>query len=523
MAPLPPLETRTFQRPVLLFAAALLAFQAWVICPTAYAALHVDQSSKIGACDDARSADVATTASTPWCSLERAIAASPASAVIEVHGGNYPELVLANDRRRGAMLTIRAAPGDQPVLSGLRATGSDWLHLEGFRIIGEVAIGADCAHWRIIGNEIDSPEERSVGVGIGAGSTDILVAGNRIHVPHGTGVNFSSDYSRPEISDVVLRQNLFDGIGIDAMQIKNYRRVLIEDNEVTGVYRYVSSGHSDVIQSVYGGSSLTIKDNYFHDNDAGIIIKDGRVDDLRIENNVIVRMGFQHALNIWNADARITGNTLDSAGNGVTFQASQPGIAGTSSITLVNNILPNVKVGDPSLQLHQDYNLIGYAAHVRGAHDVAGKPTYAEPSADFRLADLSLGIDAGTSDYATAVDRRGRPRADDPDVANSGGGSSPFVDMGAYERQFPPTPIPPPLVVPALQPTVASIPRSISVHSVANACDTPAPTRIESADGATQQQVGVAPTALWVAVQTGCHCYEEWSAWQICPSLAPPT
>ncbi len=46
----------------------------------------------------------------------------------------------------------------------------------------------------------------------------------------------------------------------------------------------------------------------------------------------------------------------------------------------------------------------------------------------------SPGVDAGTSDHGPDSDRAGRARADDPAVANSGGGAQPWWDMGAHER-----------------------------------------------------------------------------------------
>jgi hypothetical protein len=45
---------------------------------------------------------------------------------------------------------------------------------------------------------------------------------------------------------------------------------------------------------------------------------------------------------------------------------------------------------------------------------------------------------AGTADYgAPAVDVNGTPRFDAPTVANTGGGTPAFVDIGAYEFSAP--------------------------------------------------------------------------------------
>ncbi|MCA9271440.1 MAG: hypothetical protein KDA31_00185 [Phycisphaerales bacterium] len=57
---------------------------------------------------------------------------------------------------------------------------------------------------------------------------------------------------------------------------------------------------------------------------------------------------------------------------------------------------------------------------------------------DFRLAAGSAGIDAGGNDVANAltVDLDGNPRfVDDPDTADTGNGTAPIIDIGAYEYQ----------------------------------------------------------------------------------------
>ena len=54
-------------------------------------------------------------------------------------------------------------------------------------------------------------------------------------------------------------------------------------------------------------------------------------------------------------------------------------------------------------------------------------------SGDYHLQPISPCIDAGTSDGATATDIRGIARCDYPGIPNTGSGSYPYYDLGAYE------------------------------------------------------------------------------------------
>ena len=48
---------------------------------------------------------------------------------------------------------------------------------------------------------------------------------------------------------------------------------MIAGNEIEGVERCKPGGHSDVLQTYLGGQGLTFRNNYLHDNAAGLLIK----------------------------------------------------------------------------------------------------------------------------------------------------------------------------------------------------------------------------------------------------------
>jgi hypothetical protein len=77
---------------------------------------------------------------------------------------------------------------------------------------------------------------------------------------------------------------------------------------------------------------------------------------------------------------------------------------------------------------------------IEGGYDGVGNidadPLFVDAGAgDLHLQAGSPCIDAADGDVATEFDIEGNPRIDDPDTVNTGVGTLPYVDMGAYEFQ----------------------------------------------------------------------------------------
>ncbi len=80
-----------------------------------------------------------------------------------------------------------------------------------------------------------------------------------------------------------------------------------------------------------------------------------------------------------------------------------------------------------------------------GSGNLNADPSFVDAAArDFSLRNTSVAIDAGSNSTVpagTTVDQAGNPRFIDlPSVADTGVGSAPIVDIGAYEAQLPPPP-----------------------------------------------------------------------------------
>ena len=383
----------------------------------AMAANYVDRGS--AACSDSRSAAEASSASTPWCSLGRAAAASPAGGEVLVRGGTYPSTTLSS--ARSGFVTFRPYGSETVTIAGLGFSGATHVRFRGVGVNGGLTVSGSSHHVEMIDGSLRA-------VSLQAGADGVLLEGNSLTNPNGTGINFSSDSSRPAISNVTIRGNRIDGIAVDAIQAKNFRNLTVEGNEFANVRRPAgSTAHPDVLQTVFGGENLVFRNNYVHDYDAqGFFIADGKVTGVVVENNLLEgHEGPMSPVRIADAvDVRFVNNTV----RGLTRFSG-----GSRNVTIMNNLIQTLQ-RDTSGGLtvaYQDYNLIQSGPR-SGAHDLGGTPNFVNSSAgDFDLAAGSPGIDAGTGSGAPASDRLGRGRVDDPSVPNNGAG---YYDLGAHER-----------------------------------------------------------------------------------------
>lgn len=392
--------------------------------------LFVDAASIGGGCSDARS-PTEVSRSAPWCSIPRAIQAAPSGSTVTIRAGSYPRLVVAGDRSRTAFVTFRGAARESVSLAGMTLANSSYLAFERltFNATPEAADGAD--HIALVSNSI-SPG----GVNLRAGVHDVLIARNTIASPVGAAINFSATYSTPEIANITIRGNRILQAVADGMQLKRFRNVLIEHNEITGVKRVDPAQHSDVLQTVFGGSGLVFRNNHVHDNAAGILLKDGPTSGVVIENNLFVDNvgdGAGYAIQIWeSAGPRIINNTVWNNTYGVVLRK------GTTAATVKNNIMQSLQLLEDANLAYENFNLIGKGILV-GRRDIRRAPRFASSRAGgYRLARRSPGIDAANSKGAKRTDRLGFQRVDDPQVANRGGGAVRYYDMGAHERRAPP-------------------------------------------------------------------------------------
>jgi len=129
----------------------------------------------------------------------------------------------------------------------------------------------------------------------------------------------------------------------------------------------------------------------------------------------------------------ITGNTADVLGGGIyCFYSSSPTVKNT--ILWGNTTWEIVGLSSTITITYSDIDEDGIAG-TNG--NIRQDPLFVDPAnGNFHLQPNSPCIDAATSDNAPTTDMEGNPRYDDPSMPNTGGGTYPYYDIGAFEYQL---------------------------------------------------------------------------------------
>jgi hypothetical protein len=351
--------------------------------------IWVDRESLGGACSDARTAREASSPSTPWCSLAKAVKSTPPGKRIRVRAGDYGRLEILG-RDRSNTVTFEADPDERVDLSGgLRIEDSSGFRIEGFRISSREYTSSIFRSQRIqvVGNDF-SPRGLLLRV-----VEDFLVAGNTFHdivreagkpAPDGYALYvLAVSVGKPgeRVRGLAIRDNHFLNVPNDGIQLgggpEKVIDVTIEGNEFSGIRRRVESDHPDPIQ-ILGGDGVTIRSNYFHDSEVALIVKDDLTRRLILENNVMIGAhggGIQAQL--WDTPgARVVGNTIWRSRLGGLRLADELECCGTpSGIVVRRNIIDKYADGDAAWIAEQDRNVI-VSGPRHGALDVASVPEF---------------------------------------------------------------------------------------------------------------------------------------------------
>ncbi len=385
----------------------------------ASAAVYVDKGSIGGHCRDARTASQAASRSTPWCTLRKALRSAPAGSTVFVRQATYRRFDVSNFHR-ARYVWFAAYRDEAPLLKKIEISRSNHLGFRGLRIGRARAFNS--SRLRFVHNDV-TPS------GLWAFfSHHLTFAHNKLHdVWDGIVVRKSSS--------VWIRDNEFvriplpiRAVGGDGIQASDMKRMVISHN-LFHVIR--PTPHADAIEFSENNEDVTIQKNRFRECRAVIVVP-GRTAGATNTGWVVANNEFgsvrQFALELFNVPGiRIINNTAWDAGHGIRLHGA------TTGAVLLNNITTALEA-TASMIGREDYNLIG-SGFRSGPHDLAEPPLFLDRATyDYRLARGSPGIDAGTSDGAPVTDLEGRPRFD-AGFPNRGGGSKPYVDMGAYEFQ----------------------------------------------------------------------------------------
>ncbi len=325
--------------------------------------------------------------------LAAAVRTAPAGSTICVPGGSYPALTLS--AARSDYVRIAAKPGETATFADLDfSSTASHIRLQGLHVNGQISLEEEAAH------HIDITWSWIVGgVRVAWGGHDVLIEHNDIRSPGGNGVELVSQQPvsgepepgatpLPPVERVTIRGNKLHDINTDAIFVTNYRDVLVEDNEISGLNE--TGQHTDALQSVWGGSRLTFRGNYVHDNHAqGFFIKDGQAKDLVVEDNLFVRTRDLWQISFYNSipdrtpyGIRIVRNTVWSSNLPIIVDGTQ-----NRSVYIHNNVFNDMFVEIPAARAHIDQSQNVIPGDGRRPGDVAGPAGFVNSAAgDYRLA-----------------------------------------------------------------------------------------------------------------------------------------
>ena len=225
-----------------------------------------------------------TTTVSSVSAAQTAVSSAADGSTVCFAAGTYGTLNLSRSGAHNAAVTLEPIPSADPngagkvTLGAVNLNGS-YITVSNFYISGGVSLGAGGAsHLTIDHNEITGGGE-----GISGGGVDC-------QAPHAPG--YSGCTTAKPISSITISGNRIHGYGQggteDAIHLNNWQNVQVTGNDI---YNLIETGnHTDVLQSVFGGSGLTFDHNYVHDNQAeGPLLKDGDVINATETDNLFVR------------------------------------------------------------------------------------------------------------------------------------------------------------------------------------------------------------------------------------------
>ncbi len=324
--------------------------------------------------------------------LEREAANAAAGSVICLRAGRYDgPIALIGDRK--ADVTVQAAPGAH-VSTGAITIGGSSLVVRGLWIDGEVTLEEGSAQITLDHNDITG------------GGEGVVFATSDCSAPNAPGWEGCAPHA--PITSVTISGNRFHDIGEkgseDAIHLDNWRKVTISGNEFEHIVE--SGNHTDCVQSVYGGSTLSFNHNYEHDDDCqGFFVKDGDVSDVSFTENLFLRDNqpsgdgrrYADLTQFWNIhDLKIERNTIwDDKGIVLAAEAAQVSPSARVTHNLLSYFALRPPVGTP-YALSESFNVFATTPTppARGAGERRVRsPRFADTKRDdYRLAHNPHGI-----------------------------------------------------------------------------------------------------------------------------------
>ena len=195
------------------------------------AGVYVVDSGHPKASDDNAGSEAA-----PWRTLGRAAKAAKAGDTVYVMAGDYAErITLTSSGTRGKPLVFRALPHGEVTMRGFDLAGQSFVRVQGFKIVR------------------DKPSDRTPGVEVGTGGTDVEILDNRIENMY-MGLSGGG-------SNVRVAYNKFYKTQFGLLCSSTSERWLIESNDLERQFQH---RRGDCDYSRMWGKHHVVRTNHYH-------------------------------------------------------------------------------------------------------------------------------------------------------------------------------------------------------------------------------------------------------------------
>ena len=406
--------------------------------------IYVDQA------DPNCSATGPGTAAEPLCTITQGVNRAVAGNTVIVKAGTYLEYVKVTKSGTSTQpIVIRAEPGANVVVSGqfrgFELLNRSWVTIQGFTVSDTSSYGiyvSGSSHIVIADNHVTragQPLASLTRYGIElANTTDSVVSGNTTDHNTDAGIALIGGTTGVTVENNVsfanARGHTRAAPGIDVRSGGNtLLGNVVHDNEDSGIQIFSSGGNPSP-------NNLLVNNLCYDNGDHGIDVSSAGGQ--RIIGNDVYRNATS-GINVEGPSGGTTlsnnisvDNAIGSTGTKGNIRVDPASVAGT---TLDYDLVYMSAPGPTIVWNSVNYNTLAAftAATGREAHGREAAPQWIAPAAgNFHLAAGSPAIDAADSGAvgASDTDIEGRPRVDNPLVADTGAGPRTYDDIGAYEH-----------------------------------------------------------------------------------------
>lgn len=329
----------------------------------------------------------------PGTSLDATVRQAPAGATIVVHAGTYPALSLTSFAW-STPLTIAAAAGESPVLTGIVLDHVSNLVLDGIGASAPVTIAASTD---VTYRRSDAPS-----VAIKDGSQRIRIIGDVIHGGT-TGVALTASTGTPLNCDITISGTTVRDVTGDGVQLAAVTSAVIEGSRIDGT---VDTASFQVGIRATNAAHVLMARNQLIGWDQAVTLKPASgatVDDVRIESSIASRSRGAGFMLDGASNVQVVNNTLlDNYYADLHLQSNNP------NLQIWNNVLRQVYryTGVPVPAL-EDWNAVQIGG--AGLHDLRSDPQITDRTT-YRPTTSSPVLGAGTTTGAPADDFSGAAR-----------------------------------------------------------------------------------------------------------------